>query len=110
MPHISEVRIELVPDDCPDASYLDQPEFATRRAAYRRGEFELIGVRALAIVAVEYHEDWQEFPVHTPGIWGVESDGDPAYFRQLYRDELAGLRGMLARLGLTLPKQPEEES
>ena len=45
--------VVVEPDPDPDATYLDQRELADRRAAYRRGEFALLRVRAEAEVLIE---------------------------------------------------------
>lgn len=88
----TSVRIEVMPDIDPDASYLEQAGFEDRLQAYRNDEFGFVGVR----VAVEAH-DWDTgVTVRTTsaGLWGIESDSGDEYFREVAADEANALEGV----------------
>ena len=99
---IDNVRMEIVPDEDADASYLEQEGmgFEDRLAAYRQGEFGFVGVRAVAQIVVG--DVLQE--ISSPGLWGIEDDSGDDYFRSVFEEELETLRDMLKELSL-----PDEE-
>ena len=45
----SDFDRQIVPDDCPDTSYLEQEGYADRLEQYRQGAFDFIGVRGRRI-------------------------------------------------------------
>lgn len=73
-----------------------------RMEALQRGEFCFIGVRAdaelnipsdkLAFVAQE---------ITSGGLWGIESDSDASYLKEIEDEELSELRGQLRALGFS---------
>jgi hypothetical protein len=109
MVEVAEIRMEVVPDESPDASYLEQEGlgFEDRLAAYRAGEFGFVGVRAVAelhIPTVPYSRGgWFIQTVSSPGLWGIEDDSGEEYFKEVYEEEVDTLRDMLAELGVKLP-------
>lgn len=90
------VRVRLLPDEDPDTSYLDQPEFAERRMAYHRDEFAFVGVRADAEVKVG---DVIQ-TLTSSGLWGIESDSDADYLTTVGREQWENLREVLSAVGL----------
>ena len=74
-----------------------------RCEAYNRGEWEMVGVYAVAEVVVNGTTQ----AVRSAGLWGVESDSGDAYFAEVGGEELAELSGILAELGFT-PEQIAE--
>jgi hypothetical protein len=66
---------QVLVDDNPDTSYLDQKEFSARRKAYKRGDFYYCGV-----VVREFDDDDQE--VGRASLWGIESDSG-SYFAEV---------------------------
>ena len=88
---------EIIPDEHPDASYLEQEDmgFEYRLAAYRRGEFGFVGVRARAEIRTPYGQDWIVAHISSPGLWGIEDDSGEDYFNEVYEEEKQTLLGML---------------
>jgi hypothetical protein len=95
-PILSKITIRHIPDSDPDTSYLEQEGFENRLLAYRRGEFEYIGIRAEAEILTRgcYQS------ITSAGIWGVESDSHPNYISTLEREQLEELNGYLDDLGV----------
>lgn len=89
---------EIVPDDSPDASYLEQDGWQERLAAYQRGEFGFVGVRAVAQIKIPYGADWIISKVTSPGLWGIEDDSGDAYFSEVFQEERKTLVDMLESL------------
>lgn len=99
---LKRVYREVLPDTDPETSYLTQDEFLERFAAYERGEFSFVGIRAAATVAIKTGTMTYESTVRTPGCWGIEDDSGEAYFEQVYVEELETLAGLLDELGVRL--------
>lgn len=104
MKRIIDIDLAVVFDEDPDPSYLEQPEFADRLAAYRRNEFVFIGVRAVAEIEINGIRQ----TISSGGLWGIESDSDEAYLQSIYEEERAMLSDMLGELGFTLDEIAEE--
>jgi hypothetical protein len=95
-----------VPDEYPDLSYLQQnyADFsedeaakyrtldAARLAAYNNGEWAAIGIKARANITVHRGYHSALYTLDSPGLWGIESDCDPAYKREVFAQEVAELR------------------
>ncbi len=91
---------QLVPDDCPDTSYLEQEGFENRREQYRQGGFDFIGVRATVELPIPYGKDRILARIESPGLWGIESDSGEDYLESVFREESNILADMLAELGV----------
>lgn len=89
---------QIVPDDCPDASYLEQD--ATRLEQFRQGEFDYIGVRAAVELPIPYGKDRIITRIESPGLWGIESDSGEDYFDSVFQEESTILADMLVELGV----------
>jgi len=103
-PELSTIRVFVYPDEDPDTSYLDQDEFADRREAYQRGDFNFVGVRAEAEIVV----DGIVQIITSGGLWGIESDSGDAYIAEVAGEEYADLRRILKTLGVPTSELPEE--
>lgn len=104
--------IETLDDSDPDTSYLSQdyldvPDAAERQkylaqdaarlAAYKRGDWHYIGVRARATITIHDSVDrstWQH-DLTSCGLWGVESDSGEEYIRKIFEEECEQLRSDL---------------
>jgi hypothetical protein len=93
---------QLVPDDCPDTSYLEQEGFEDRLEQYRQGAFDYVGVRAAVELPIPYGKDRILIKVESPGLWGIESDSGKDYFNSVFQEESNILADMLAELGVRL--------
>lgn len=98
-----DVRVLVLPDPDADPSYLDEPDFAERRAEYERGDFGFVGVVAEADVEVEGVEQ----RVKSGGLWGVESD-DREHIEHVAGEEYDELRQVLKTLGVPTSELPTE--
>ena len=96
----SDFRCQIVPDDCPDASYLEQEGFADRLEQYRQGAFDFVGVRAAIELPIPFGKDRILTWIESPGLWGIESDSGEDYFDSVFQEEIAILADMLAELGV----------
>jgi hypothetical protein len=71
-----------------------------RLAAFNRGNWWMVGIRAEAEILTGGDRGYLLINrIKSGGLWGVESDSDEAYFREVEEDELANLRDVLTELG-----------
>jgi hypothetical protein len=98
----SEFDRELLADDCPDSSYLEQEGFENRLAEFQRGEFGFIGVRAVVELPIPYGKGHILQKIESPGLWGIESDSGDDYLDSVFQEEIAILTDMLAELGVKI--------
>lgn len=56
----------------------------------------MVGVRVIAEIRI--NGVWQQ--IHSAGLWGIESDSDYDYFKQVALEEVAELKSMLLEIGL----------
>lgn len=96
---LQSVRVICEPDLDPDTSYLHEKG----RAAYERGDFQFIGVRAEAEVSIEDTVQVLE----SRGTWGIESDADE-YIEQVAAHEWGVLRKVLTTVGVPTTELPLE--
>lgn len=109
---IESIYVQLVADDDGDESWLEQTpaqlgsltaavENKRRLKALYRGEWHWVGARLAADVVIEHEGRTDErLTLTTPGIWGIESDSDADYFREVALDDWDYLAADLAALGL----------
>lgn len=100
-PTVQEIRVRVMHDEEPDTSYLDQDEFADRRAEYENGDFTFVGVRAEAEVVIEGVVQ----TLTSGGMWGVESDSKE-YIEEVAVEEYAALREILTSIGVSTSQVP----
>jgi hypothetical protein len=96
----SDFDRQIIPDDCPDTSYLEQEEFEDRLGQFRQGEFDFVGVRAAVELPIPYGKDRIITRIESPGLWGIESDSGEDYLESVFQEESAILADMLAELGV----------
>jgi hypothetical protein len=103
-PQMHAIRVLVVPDDDPNPAYPDpeeNDEFADRRAAHARGEFQIVLVRAEADVAIGGVIQ----TLTSGGMGGVESDSDVTEFAG---EEWRELRRILTDVGVPTAELPSE--
>lgn len=79
---------------------------AEQIAAFRRGDWSYIGLRAQARCMIVANGVGTFVNIDSPGIWGVESNSGDDYLGELYREECEQLKSMLA--AMTNPQFVEE--
>lgn len=114
---------EVIEDSDGDTSYLTQDyadvkdpverekckaHDAKRLAAYRRGEWHFIGIRAKAVIRIDHwhlHEDGSGgarvsnfYELSSPGLFEFESDSEEQYLDAVYEEECAQLRADIEAL------------
>ena len=96
-----EIVMETLPDPFPDTSYLEQDGFEERLRQAQNGDFGFMGVRASCTVLIGIGQSGHVIAqrIDSPGIWGVETDSDPAHVRELYDAERNILLAMLDAMG-----------
>lgn len=101
-------RIEEYDSD-PDLSYLDPDahtdyavQNAERVAAYRAGAWHCIAIKARATFLIGLGEAAVIQAIESPGLWGIESDSDPGYLDEVFREEVETLSHMLAQLNVAI--------
>jgi hypothetical protein len=93
---LDEVEVVVMADENPDPSYLDQEGFEDRKKEFERGDFGFVGVRAEASVVVGgviQH-------ITSGGLWGIESDSDKKYIREVGEEEYNALKDILKDMGV----------
>ena len=112
-PELLSVKVLVLPDAEPDLSFWDQSvdpdkqndyDYEERKEAYRRGEFSFVGVRAEAEITV----DGIIQTIVSGGLWGVESDSDATYIKEVAGEEYNDLRRILKTLGVPTSQLPAE--
>lgn len=68
-----------------------------RMKAFDRGEFGFIGIRVQAEIVV----DSVCQTITSGGLWGIESDSDESYLKEVEQEELSSLRGILHEMGFS---------
>lgn len=94
-------REECHDDDSTPLDWMDETEDAERIAAWRAGDFTMIGIRAKATVWVPIGGG--SFTIHeltSAGLWGIESDSDADYLDSVYCEECASLLAAMRHMGM----------
>lgn len=97
-------EMQIVPDESPDVSYLEQECFddeegRARLAAFHAGDWHMIGVRAVAHVTVGHYKYSTEYTVKSAGLWGIESDSGEEYLKKVFTEECSTLANDLREFG-----------
>lgn len=89
-------------DNNPDLSWLEQTDAqmgegfeaqSTKRLAeYNRGDWHMIGIRAVATIQVERGNFTTCYELSSPGLWGIESDSEQSYLESVFKDECSVLQ------------------
>jgi hypothetical protein len=110
-PELLAIRVLVLPDENPEASFWDQDtdpdeqnDYEDRKEAYRRGDFSFVGVRAEAEITV----DGIIQTIVSGGLWGIESDAGDEYMQEVAGDEYNDLRKILKTLGVPTSELPNE--
>ena len=108
---LQSIVVLVLPDEDPDTSFWDQDtdpdeqnDYEERKEAYRRGEFSFVGVRAEAEIVV----DGVIQTITSGGLWGIESDSDDTYIKEIGDHEYTDLRKILKTLGVPTSELPTE--
>ena len=101
---LQTVRVIFEKDPEADTSYLDHEGLEERSAAYKRGEFEFICVRAEAEVVIEGIMQ----TLTSGGMCGIESDSEDEYVDHLIDEEWKSLRTVLKTVGVSTDQLPLE--
>jgi hypothetical protein len=73
-----------------------------RIEAFNKGEYALIGIRAKAEIHISSNgKEWIIQSIISPGIWGIDSDSDNSYFKEVAESEISELKFMLKELGFS---------
>ena len=100
---LQSIRVVVEHDPDPDVSFLEQDEFEDRLAAYKRGEFDFVGVRAEAEVVIEGVVQ----TLTSGGLWGIESDSGEEYLESVAVEEYEQLRKVLKTVGVPTSELPQ---
>lgn len=83
-----------------------------RMMAYENGHWHMMMVKAEAEIATsEKGNSWLINKVSSGGLWGLESDSDESYFKEVEDEQMAELKDLLLELGFTaedIAKAPKE--
>lgn len=99
----ADFKIDIIGDENPDVSYLEQEGFEERLAAYRNGDFGFIGIRASVQISIPHGKCFILQSFESPGLWGIESDSDNDYLKSVGEEEkdvLADMLGAMANIRL----------
>ena len=107
---IHSLTVKHLVDYHPDLSYLDQEGFERRKRKYVEGEFSHIGIVAEA----QYSDvDGSYAPLKTiasQGCWGIESDSEDSYIKDIEVSEIADLQARLIELGFDRTQLPPNDA
>lgn len=113
--NVEDLEIIQVIDSDPDLSWLEDEsryeglsqteadkyrEQDKERLASYGSSWHMIGIRARAKIRLS---NGASVTVESPGLWGIESDSERSYLRQVGEDEYLELKKMVGELGVTLP-------
>ena len=90
-------------DNDSDVSYLEQDCFDNeagreRLAAFKRGAWHMIGIRAVATVHVTRGQMTTSYTLESPGLWGIESDSEDSYLQSVFKEECNQLQADIQAL------------
>jgi hypothetical protein len=93
---------QIMPDECPDTSYLEQDDFTDRLQQYKDGQFSFVGVRASVEIDIPHGQGSITQRITSPGLWGIEDDSGADYLAEVFAEESNILAEMLQELGYTV--------
>lgn len=70
-----------------------------RRISYNRGNWHMIGIRAVATIWVDRGNYKTQYTMESAGLWGIESDSDEKYLQDVFMDECLQLRADIEAIG-----------
>jgi hypothetical protein len=75
-----------------------------RLEAFNAGSWHMVGIYAKATIATPNGDGTATLQtLRSGGLWGIESDSDPAYLRSVAEEEVADFRVQLRALGIRMP-------
>lgn len=83
------------------------PEYAEqeykRMMEFERCEVGHIGIKAEATIWLDAGGDAKKMQIiSSGGLWGIESDSEPSYFKEIEADQIEELRGYLEQLNVDM--------
>ncbi len=72
-----------------------------RMESLNNGNWNYIGIRAEAKTHVKMGDSWKIDTLTSGGLWGIESDSDKSYFKEVAEEELSQLRTILKEYGFS---------
>jgi len=116
---IESIKVQWIDDDDPDLSWLDQTndemgagfeEMAERRKESYGLTWHMIGCVAKAEVSYPIGNGSKRLETLTSGgLWGIESDSDDAYLKEIASDQMQELSDHLAMFGIETTKEELEQ-
>lgn len=98
---------KVMVDESADLSYLEQDyadvtdpaqraeyrhQDAERIRSYNRGNWHMVGVRAVAHITVTRGNHSTLYTLESAGLWGIESDSGEDYLGEVYAEQCAELQ------------------
>lgn len=114
-PIVESIRVMRVEDTDPDLSWLTQFEHSTdpeeqkyyledkKRLASYGDKWVMYGIHAEAIVRVPTGNGYILQTIRSGGHWGIESDREKSYFKEVGDEQLAELKGILKTMKIKIP-------
>ena len=91
---------------CGDPNYI--ADDYKRFEDYNAGGWYMIGIRATVTLHIPTSLGGTiEQTIHSPGLWGIESDSDQSHIDEVYADECDQLAEMLTAMGITVTNEEE---
>jgi hypothetical protein len=110
-----EFEREILVDESPDLSYLEQDYVGVtpaserdkyieqdkeRLAAYNRRDWHMVGVRVVAHILVPIGgKSFRMFDIASAGLWGIESEMGEDYFAEVEAEEKSELISNIKKMG-----------
>lgn len=100
---IGTTTINHIVDEDPDTSYMDQEGFEELKEKYQNEEFYFIGIRVTTeiLTSLDSGKNWLIDHITSGGLWGIESNSDDSYKKEVALEEMAELRTTLAGMGFS---------
>lgn len=84
----------------------DSVEQDHKRLASYGESWSMIGIRATVVLEIPMPGgDYQLQGIESSGLWGIESDSDEQYFKEVFAEQCAELVEMLTALGIEVVGQ-----
>ena len=85
-----------------------------QRALSYGNSWWMFGIQAFADVLVPLGDnsrpnDWMVQTIHSGGLWGIESDSEQSYFKEVEDEQIAELKSQLKILGIDCPEYVKVE-
>jgi len=97
---IGITKIKRIVDEDPEISWMD----GKRLKEYDNGEFCFIGIEVETEILTS-HDKGKTFLINhisSGGLWGIESDSEDDYFKEVVAEEMSELKKILQSMGFKL--------